>query len=68
MIESHASLFGLKFWAFNLGDNQPILELVIGVEGRSTTVLTLMVFMIEKNVNCFFNCNLKECFVANRRI
>ena len=40
-IESHASLFGLTFWTFNLGDNRPILEPVFGVEGRSTTVLTL---------------------------
>ena len=40
------SLFELKFWTFNLGDNRPTLEPVFGVEGRSTTVLTLrhMVF------------------------
>ena len=41
MIESHAPLFGLNIWTFNLGDNRPILEAVFGVEGRSTTVLTL---------------------------
>ena len=39
MAESHVSLFGLKFWTFNLGDNQPTLEPVFGVEGRSTTIL-----------------------------
>ena len=41
MVESQASLFGLKFWTFNLDDNLLILEPVFGVEGRSTTVLTL---------------------------
>ena len=39
MVESHASLFGLKFWTFNFGDNRPTLEPVFRVEGRSTTIL-----------------------------
>ena len=44
MVESHASLLGLKFCTFNLGDNRPILEPVFGVEGRSTTVFTINLF------------------------
>ena len=39
MVKSHASLFGLKFWTFNLGDNRPTLKPGFGVEGRS--ILTL---------------------------
>ena len=54
MIESQA-LFGLKFWTFNLGDNWPILEPVFGVEGRSTTVLTLSPSRQKKLLFMFFN-------------
>ena len=48
MVESHASLFGLKFWTFNLGDNQSTLEPVFGVEGRSITDLTLSSFLVDR--------------------
>ena len=39
MVKSHASLFVLKFWTFNLGNNRLTLELVFRVEGRSTILL-----------------------------
>ena len=39
--KSHASLFGLKFWTFNLEDNGPTLEPIFGVEGRSIHLIIL---------------------------
>ena len=53
MIESHASLFGLKFWTFILGDNRPTLEPVFGVGGRSTTVLTLRIQQMKRAAPTF---------------
>ena len=53
IVESHASLCGLKFWTFNLGDNRPTLELVFGVEGRSTTILTLFPELVSCHASLF---------------
>ena len=48
--EKPGSLFGLKFWTFNLGDNRPNLEPVFGVEGRSIHLLVLWKLVVYKTL------------------